>query len=138
MMQRRVEEGVCELDFSNEDQILLAKRTLSASETLIRASDAFQALSHPSRLRVLEALRGRELCVCDMSKVLGLSMSATSQVLRELRTLGAVRFRAQGRLAYYSLGDRFWSRLVRMVTRKMVASMGAVRATGTEGRAKRS
>lgn len=104
----------------------------------MRAGDAFQALSHPSRLRVLEALRGRELCVCDLSEVLGLSMSATSQVLRELRTLGAVRYRAQGRLAYYSLGDRFWSRLAVSVTRKLGGRASAVRPTGTQGKLRRS
>lgn len=137
MMRRRVEEGVCELDFANAELISQAKRDLSSPEALTRASDAFQALSHPSRLRVLEALQGRELCVCDISEVLGLSMSATSQVLRELRTLGAVRYRAQGRLAYYSLSDRFWSRLARSVTRKLSGELRGPRATGTEGKARR-
>ena len=138
MMRRRVEEGVCELDFSNEDMILQAKRHLSSADALSRASDAFQALSHPNRLRVLEALQGRELCVCDVSEVLGLSMSATSQVLRELRTLGAVRYRAQGRLAYYSIGDRFWSKLARTVTQKLAGALRTVRPTGTDGKGRRS
>lgn len=138
MIRRRVEEGVCELDFANADLISQAKRDLSSPDALTRAGDAFQALSHPNRLRVLEALQGRELCVCDLSEVLGLSMSATSQVLRELRTLGAVRFRAKGRLAYYSLGDRFWLRLATAVTRKIGGPMRAGRPTGTEGGARRS
>ena len=134
-MRRRVEEGVCELDFANANLISQAKRDLSPLDALTRAGDAFQALSHPNRLRVLEALRGRELCVCDLSEVLGLSMSATSQVLRELRTLGAVRYRAQGRLAYYSLGDRFWSKLALSVTRKLAGPRIAARGTGTAGKA---
>lgn len=138
MTGRRIKDGVCEVDFSDRDQVSLAKKGLSSSETLLRTSDAFQALSHPNRLRVLEALRGRELCVCDLSEVLGLSMSATSQVLRELRTLGAVRFRAQGRLAYYSLGDRFWSKLADSVIRRFEGIVDAVRPTGTEGRTGRT
>lgn len=134
-MKRHVQEGVCEVDFTDGNRISQAKKDLSASEVLLRAGDAFQVLSHPSRLRVLEALRGRELCVCDLSEVLELSMSATSQVLRDLRTLGAVRYRAQGRLAYYSLGDRFWSKLARTVIGRIGGDMVAVaRATGTEGK----
>lgn len=133
-----MEEGVCELDFANADLISQARRALSSPDALTRAGDAFQALSHPNRLRVLEALQGRELCVCDVSEVLGLSMSATSQVLRELRTLGAVRYRAQGRLAYYSLGDQFWSRLVLSVIRKLGGPVIAARSTGTSGKVRHS
>jgi DNA-binding transcriptional ArsR family regulator len=63
----------------------------------------------------LEALRDDELCVCDLSKVLGVSMPATSQALRDLRDLRAVDFRVAGKLAYYRLADRFWLDLLRAV-----------------------
>jgi DNA-binding transcriptional ArsR family regulator len=68
----------------------------------------FGVLANPARLRLLLALDGRELCVCDCSQVLGASLSGTSQHLKELRRLGAITFRAEGKMAYYRLADRRW------------------------------
>ncbi len=117
-MRRRVEEGVCEIDFVDPASVEAAKAALPPAKALHRTADAFKVLAHPSRLRVLEALDERELCVCDLAEVLGLSMPATSQTLRELRILGAVEYRVAGKLAYYSLADRFWLDLARRVLRK--------------------
>jgi DNA-binding transcriptional ArsR family regulator len=85
-------------------------------------ADALKVLAHPGRLRVLQALEGRELCVCDLAHVLGISFSGTSQQLRELRRLGAVDFRAQGKLAYYRIGDPFWLNLAATVSEKLDAT----------------
>ena len=70
---------------------------------------------------MLIALEGRELCVCDLREVLGISMSGTSQVLKELRNLGAVTFRTEGKLAYYSLEDSSWLDITRSVLLKLSA-----------------
>ena len=65
--------------------------------------------------------QGRELCVCDLREVLGISMSGTSQVLRELRNLGAVEFRAEGKLAYYRLADSSWLQVAEGVLERFAA-----------------
>ncbi|WP_242344959.1 ArsR/SmtB family transcription factor [Anaeromyxobacter terrae] len=70
-----------------------------------RVAERFSALSDPTRVRILHALCRAELCVCDLSKVARRSMPATSQQLQLLRRLGLVKFRMDGRLAYYSLAD---------------------------------
>ena len=64
-----------------------------------------KALAHPSRLLMLEALEGRELCVCDLAAVLGMTSSAVSHQLRVLRNLGLVKFRKEGRMAFYFLAN---------------------------------
>lgn len=77
-------------------------------DDLVQAvADIFKALSHPTRVRVLRALAMEELCVCDLAQVLSLSVSATSHQLRALRAMRLVRFRMDGKLAYYSLRDPF-------------------------------
>ncbi len=48
-------------------------------------------------------------------------MSGTSQVLRELRNLGAVEFRVDGKLAYYQLADTHWLKLAKGVYKKLAA-----------------
>lgn len=73
-------------------------------EGRIRAAAAlYAALSDPTRLKILLALSRGELCVCDVSHVVGLSVSAVSHQLRTLRNLGAVNYRADGKMAFYSL-----------------------------------
>jgi ArsR family transcriptional regulator, lead/cadmium/zinc/bismuth-responsive transcriptional repressor len=69
--------------------------------------DLFATLADPSRARILHllAISERELCVCDMALVIGLSVSALSHQLRFLRERGAVERRKAGRIAYYRLVD---------------------------------
>lgn len=117
----RAREGVCEVDLVDPEKVERARASLPSNRDLQRAADAFRVLANPNRLRVLTALDGRELCVCDLREVLGISMSGTSQVLRELRNLGAVEFRVDGKLAYYRLADTHWLKLAEGVYDKLAA-----------------
>ncbi|GMU82414.1 MAG: hypothetical protein AMXMBFR47_22850 [Planctomycetota bacterium] len=118
-MPRRVDKGVCGVSLFHADGVRAAHASLSSDGELQVAAEAFQVLAHPSRLRVLQALQNRELCVCDLSAVLGLSMPATSQTLRELRNLGAVKYRTAGKLAIYSLADAFWAVLLERTLKRL-------------------
>lgn len=65
----------------------------------------FKALGDPTRLLIVTALTGEELCVCDLAALVGVSASAVSHSLRTLRQLRVVRYRRVGKIAYYSLDD---------------------------------
>lgn len=69
--------------------------------TLESAALRLQGLAHPSRLQALVALSVAELCVGDVAAVLGLSLSATSTMLKQLRSLGYVATRHAGKQTYY-------------------------------------
>jgi len=69
--------------------------------------EIFKVLSHPTRVRLLKALSVGELCVCELAEVAGLSVSATSHQLRDLRRLKVVQYRMEGRLAFYTVRDPF-------------------------------
>ena len=77
-------------------------------------ADLFGTLADPSRARILHllAVSDRELCVCDMALVIGMSVSALSHQLRLLRERGAVERRKAGRVAYYRLVDDHLRELV--------------------------
>jgi DNA-binding transcriptional ArsR family regulator len=49
--------------------------------------------------------------VCDVAHVLGLSVSTASHHLRKLRDLKLLKYRNDGKMAYYSLRDEFAGRL---------------------------
>lgn len=103
-----VSSGASEINSFDPAAVARARRSFPADAVMMKMADGFGALAHPARLRLLLALDGRELCVCDCSQVLGASISGTSQHLKELRRLGAITFRAEGKMAYYRLADRRW------------------------------
>jgi ArsR family transcriptional regulator len=63
----------------------------------------FHALSDPLRVQVLDLLRDRELCVCDLCETLDVSQSKLSFHLKTLKEAQLVRSRQEGRWIYYSL-----------------------------------
>ena len=46
-------------------------------------------------------------------------MSGTSQQLKELRDLGAIDYRTEGKLVFYTLTDRFWLDLGGLVAERL-------------------
>jgi DNA-binding transcriptional ArsR family regulator len=65
-----------------------------------------KALADPSRLRVLAALRGRELCACQITEVLGLAQSTMSKHFALLKHAGLVDSRKEGRWVYFALPEK--------------------------------
>src|ERR1700722_11472829 len=64
---------------------------------------ATKAFADPSRVRILMALRGRELCVCELCDVLGLTQSTLSTHLQVIRRAGLVSARKEGKWMYYAI-----------------------------------
>lgn len=62
-----------------------------------------KALADENRLRILMALRGGEICVCQITELLGLAISTVSKHLSILYQAGLVNARKEGRWMYYSL-----------------------------------
>ena len=79
---------------------------LTATPDLVAHARMFHALSDERRLRILDALRGGELCVCDLQAELGMGQSLLSFHLKALREAGLVRVRRNGRWSHYSIDIR--------------------------------
>ena len=68
------------------------------------AAAAARALGDPTRLSIAAALHsGEELCVCDVSWVVGQAKNLVSHHLRQLKIAGLVSSRRDGRLVMYAL-----------------------------------
>ncbi len=80
--------------------------TKYASDPLRAHARLFAALSDETRLRLLLALRGGELCVCQLTALLDLAPSTISKHLSLLRDAGLVEARKQGRWVYYRMAVR--------------------------------
>jgi len=71
-----------------------------------RASIA-KALAHPSRLLMLDALgQTEEICVCDLTKLVGADQSTVSKHLAVLKGAGLVADRKEGTMIFYRVKPR--------------------------------
>jgi ArsR family transcriptional regulator len=82
-----------------------ARGDIPGQEELEGLSDYFKTLGDPTRLKILHALLRGELCVCDLSVVLGMSVSAVSHQLAVLKQARLVAHRRDGKVIFYSHTD---------------------------------
>jgi len=75
--------------------------------------DITKAMADGNRLRVLMALTGGELCVCQIVELLQLAPSTVSKHMSILRQAGLVEGRKDGRWMYYRLPGRDGSKAAR-------------------------
>ncbi len=106
-------EDVCNVPCFKADLVARLRATLPDDETLAEALILFGALADRMRLKILYALKdGEELCVCDVAHVLCTNISVASHHLRKLRDLRLLRYRNDGKMAYYSLREAVAAELV--------------------------
>ena len=96
---------VCDSAVVHHRAVSRAQRALPADPQVVLLGEFFKALGDPTRLRILLALLTGELCVCDLSVTLGMSVSAVSHQLGVLRRARLVANRRDGKIVYYRLDD---------------------------------
>lgn len=96
-----------------EDRILLDKHTQSLvrqydlqGNNLKSLADFFGALSDSTRIRLVTALSISSMCVTDLSQLLGINQTTVSHQLRNLRTIGVVDYRRQGKVLFYYIKNK--------------------------------
>jgi ArsR family transcriptional regulator, lead/cadmium/zinc/bismuth-responsive transcriptional repressor len=73
---------------------------------LERAAQILRAMGDGSRLRILDLLKKRELCVTEIVAAVGEKFTTVSQRLKLLRSEGLIVRRREGNHIYYALADR--------------------------------
>lgn len=104
----------CAIPCFKESLVRRLQAQTPGDEVLEEMRVIFAALADRARLKILYALKdGEELCVCDVAHVVGSSISTASHHLRKLRDLKLLKYRNDGKMAYYSLKSTLARRLVR-------------------------
>ncbi len=78
---------------------------MSTKQNTIELETIFRALSDRTRLRILNLLRGGEICVCDLVSVLEVPQPTASRHLAYLRKVDLVLARKEGLWHYYRLNS---------------------------------
>lgn len=78
---------------------------LHSKELLYGLSEFYKIFGDTTRLRILDALLNKPMCVNEISEVLNVSQSAISHQLKNLRTSNLVKTEKIGKNVYYSISD---------------------------------
>ena len=107
-------DDICEIECVHENAVKHVKSHMIDDTILLDVSENFKIFGDHTRLKILQALYQRELCVCDLSAVLDANQSTISHQLRILRNNNLVKFRKDGKMAYYSLADEHVVKIIEM------------------------
>lgn len=91
--------------YIHQDDVEAVLCSLIRRQDAAKIADIFRVLADPTRVSILHALSLAELCNCDLAAVLGISESAVSHQMRELRLLKLVTAERRGRMVFYRLAD---------------------------------
>ena len=78
---------------------------LHSKELLYGLSEFYKIFGDTTRLRILDALLNRPMCVNEISEILNVSQSAISHQLKNLRSSNLVKTEKIGKNVYYSISD---------------------------------
>ena len=79
-------DGTAIADQCDATHVTRSRRAMLMSPRTVEGlAETFRVLGDPTRVRILDALSGGELCVCDIATLVGISESAASHQLRLLR-----------------------------------------------------
>ncbi len=99
------EPDVCQVRYVDTDLVESVLCNLVQRETATGVADLFRVLADPTRVLILHALSMASLCNCDLASILGVTESAVSHQMRELRLTKLVTSERRGRMVYYRLSD---------------------------------
>ncbi len=105
-MSGKVFTDICGVHCIHEEAVHDLKKLMLHKNTIQRLAETFKLMGDPTRVEIIFALSHKELCVCDLAAVLGMSHSAISHQLRLLRSARLVKFRKDGKIVYYSIDDK--------------------------------
>ena len=98
----------------HQDVVDHVKERMPDDEVLLDLADTFKLFSDSTRLKILYALTEAEMCVCDISVLLGMSKSSVSHQLQVLKQSNLIKYRKAGRVVYYSVADDHVKTICRM------------------------
>lgn len=107
-------ETECECTLVHNEVIERVKAKMPDEDLLYDLAELFKVFGDSTRTRILSALFESEMCVCDISTLLGMTKSAVSHQLRILRQSKLVKNKRVGKEVYYSLADNHISKIFAM------------------------
>ena len=81
------------------------QNTMPRDTDIEKVTSFFKVLGDQTRIRILFALKEKEMCAGDIAVLLNMTKSAVSHQLAVMRNMHQVRSRREGKNIFYSLDD---------------------------------
>ena len=95
----------CDNEREHGARVAEIKESMLADEKISDLCARFKVISEPSRLKILLALEGGELCVDHITEAVGGNQSAVSHQLKILKDNKIIKSRRNGQNVLYSVSD---------------------------------
>ena len=99
------DRDLCDCEVIHEEAVAEVREKLEAPKVYDDLAALLRLFGDGTRAKLLHALEQRELCVCDLAALLGVTKSAVSHQLKALKMADLVKNRREGQVVYYSLAD---------------------------------
>jgi len=99
------DEYLCEQHAIHQDVVDFVKAQMPDGNDFSVLANLYKMYADDTRIKILWALSLRDMCVCDLGALLGMTKSAISHQLKFLRLANLVKRDKQGKVVYYSLSD---------------------------------
>ena len=105
IMKEKDEIELCEDVCVHDEIVHKVEKDMPEETKLYDLAELFKIFGDSTRIKILYVLMQTEMCVCDISEVLGVSQSAVSHQLKALKLAKLVKYRRDGKSILYSLDD---------------------------------
>jgi len=95
----------CDNKQVHEERVKAVKAAMPSEEKIAEMGARFKVISEPSRLKILLALSGGELCVEHITEAVDGNQSAVSHQLKTLKDNKIIKGRREGKNVLYSVSD---------------------------------
>ncbi len=107
-------QPICDCEVIHEEFVDEVRGKMQTKDEYLKLATLFKMFGDGTRVQILHALEQRELCVCDLAALLGMTKSAISHQLKALRLANLVKFRREAQVVYYSLADDHVKKIIDM------------------------
>lgn len=95
----------CENESANLENVMFVRNKMIPEEEIFDLAEVFKVFGDSTRMKIINALMIKDLCVCDIAEITNSTPSAISHQLRVLKQAKLVKYRKEGKSVIYSLDD---------------------------------
>lgn len=98
-------EFICDCNVVHPQAVDSARASMPSAELVDGLAKFYHIIGDATRCKIVFALKGQELCVCDLANVLSMSKSSVSHQLAKMLRYGVVKRQKAGKEVYYTIDD---------------------------------
>ena len=105
----------CNCTIFHADKLEKVQKNLISDDKIEDIVNIMMLLNTANKIKILEAIKEEELCVCDIGHLVGISKSAISHQMRQFKEYDLLEERREGKMVYYKLKNNHISKIIEKV-----------------------